>query len=396
MYTSLSHDYQYLDAICSNSTPNNADGDCLAQNGVHDKDSKSSGLTKLEKIPFKFMDMHHDVYNLVIKPYIEEENILPKTGITVIHFDGSIDNLAPEDMQLRLQLQPSTPGLLFDNIGIEYWLKNMAEDGYLKHVVWFKPPWTKGVNDGHRNVCVKSESGSEHEVILDIRTLGRSVFEDVEEDFQDFQSYITEHLSADDPYVIDLELNFFSADNTFTEDHDKCPEYYKKLYELFKIKEPASMSSVDIQVAAEERKKQLNELEEIFKYMHENKAMPSNKCDYSENYKKVSKFREELLKYYEDTDRELHWQHIFDAGRVCNDYQLPVHYTERSDIEKMVKDCVGKILNMLPSPPLAVTVAIMYDYCRQSPEKDLDFIIELLKDLFNSKYNMDCANFIGY
>lgn len=140
----------------SNSTSNNADSNSVVQNG---EDSQSNGLSKPEKIPFKFMDMHHDVYNLVIKPYIEEENILPKTGITVIHFDGSIDDLVPEDMQLRLLLKPpSITRHLFDDTGTEGWLKNMAEDGYLKHVVWFKPPWTKGVNDGHRNVRVKSES----------------------------------------------------------------------------------------------------------------------------------------------------------------------------------------------------------------------------------------------
>lgn len=231
---------------------------------------------------------------------------------------------------------------------------------------------------------------------MDIRTLGKSVFEDVEEDFQDFQSYITQHLSAGDPYVIDLELNFFSADNSFTEDQEKCPEYYKKLYELFKIKEPTSMSSEDIKIAMEERKNQLNELQGIFDYMHENKTMPPVDGEPSENYRKVSEFREELLKYYKDTNDELHWEHIFSAGLVCNDYQLPVHYTERSDIEKMVKDCVGKILDTLPSPPTVVTVAVMYEYCRQSPEKDLDFIIDLLKDLFSTKYNMDSAEFIGY
>lgn len=118
-------------------------------------------LKKAAKIPFKFMDMHYDVISLVIDPSIEEDKILPETGNTVISFTAHLDEIIPDDMQLRLLLKaPSTKNYLFNDHGIGGWAKEIADNGKLKHYIWVKPPWAKGAFDGHRDVQIANEKSN--------------------------------------------------------------------------------------------------------------------------------------------------------------------------------------------------------------------------------------------
>lgn len=230
---------------------------------------------------------------------------------------------------------------------------------------------------------------------IDIKTLGRSVFEEGQEDYEGFQTLFKQYLQPGDPYILDFELSFFSSENSFTADYENCPNYYQLLQDAFKFRMPASMSEADIKEAKEERCKNLAELEDIFDHLFTHRTLPPVEGEMSECYRKVALLKEELLKHY--TDHKIKWQHMYPTGIVCNDCQLPVRRTERSEIERMVNECVSKVVDSLPSPPTVITVAIMYEYLRFSPEKDLDFIIDLLKDLFKKKYsNLDDADFIGY
>lgn len=354
----------------------------------------TNGWRRPEKILFKFFDMHGDMELLIFEPYMEE-NILPKNGLSLVSFNAHIDKIVPEDMQLRLLVTPpSDEKHLFDDFGIETWIHAAAEKGYLKNIIWIKPPWTKGVQDGSRVVQVSSENNTTHDVSLEMKTLCSSIFEDVEEDYDGFKKMFS-RLRPEDPYILDFELSFFTCDNSFTNEYENCPTYYPLFKELFKITPPASMNPDDIKVVYLQREKELKEIDEICQYLHKNRTMPSIEGEPTEIYRKISEIREELLKFYEDS--KIDWKNIYAAGLVCNEFELPIHYTKRDDIVKMVNDCVSKVVDLLPGPPVLITVAVMFEYMRFSPEEDLDFTIDLIQKLFKQKYaNIDSPEFIGY
>lgn len=190
-------------------------------------------------------------------------------------------------------------------------------------------------------------------------------------------------------------MSFFSSDNSFTQKYEKWPEYYQFFKEIFKIKYPESKDEEVIKNSVEENRKNFTELELIFEHLNAHKSLPPVEGEPSLLHEKITYLREELLKHY--TEKEIRWNHIYDAGLVCNDHQMPVHFTDRADIEKMVNECIGKIIDLLPSAPKVVTVAVMYEYLNFTREEDLDFIIDLLKNLFAKKFaNLNGAEFIGY
>lgn len=190
-------------------------------------------------------------------------------------------------------------------------------------------------------------------------------------------------------------MSFFSSNNSFTQKFDKWPEYYQFFAEIFKIKYPESRDEKDIKIAVAENRKNLSELELIFNHLTAHKTMPPLEGEPSILHEKVAHLRGELLKHY--TEKQIVWNQIYDAGLVCNDHELPVHFTKREDIEKMVNDCVAKIIDLLPCSPGVITVAIMYEYLNFTKEEDLDFILTLLIDLFAKKFT-DLAKpvFINY
>lgn len=326
------------------------------------------------RIPVIVMDQHHRA-NKYIQQYIEE-NVVPKTGNTLIHLDAHIDELVPEDMQIRVQLESkSTKFRLYRGFGIENWIKAGVDNECFKHVIWVKPPWAIQTSDGHRDL--------ENGVTLDIKTLGKSIFENGEEDFDGFKTLFSKYLSPGDPYILDLELNFFSSDNPFTTDYPDAEGYYPKLSDIFKLNVPAKTDQESLERAAEQRNKDLEEMNEILEYLEKNRILPEIDGELSEIYKKIVDLREELLKKYEDTD--INWHNIYESGVACNNHLLPVHHTKREDIEKMF-ELVAKLLDILETPPAIVTIALMYEYDRYVPRDDYEYLQEKLQDFFTEKY----------
>ncbi|GLV32737.1 Misexpression suppressor of ras 6 [Carabus blaptoides fortunei] len=320
------------------------------------------------------MDQHHRA-NKYIQEYIEQ-NVVPKTGNTLIHFDAHIDELVPEDMQIRVQLESkSTQFRLYREFGLENWIKTGVDNKCFKHVIWVKPPWAIQTGDGHRDL--------ENDVTLDIKTLGRSIFENDEEDLDGFKTIFSKYLSPGDPYILDFELNFFSSDNPFTTDYPDAEGYYSRLSDLFKLNLPAERDNESLERAAEQRDKELKEMSEILEYLEKNRVLPEVDGNPSMIYKKIVDLREELLKYYED--KEINWHNIYESGVACNNHLLPVHHTKREDIEKMFK-LVEKLLDILETPPAMVTIALMYEYDRYVPQTDYVYLQEKLQEFFEERY----------
>lgn len=115
-------------------------------------------LVVQKKIPFKLMDMHAQVFYMLTDPTIEDY-ILSNTKNTIISFNAHADLIIPPEMQFKTKLGPSdSKQRLFDDLGTQSWIKELAEKMSTLNVIWIKPPWTKGVDDGHSSFNVKDES----------------------------------------------------------------------------------------------------------------------------------------------------------------------------------------------------------------------------------------------
>lgn len=337
------------------------------------------------KIPVVVMDQHHNAYK-IIKRYVHQKNVLPKTGNTIIHFDAHVDELIPDEMQIRTRVEAkSTRFRLFGDCGQENWLKKAVNDNVLKHVVWIKPPWALQTEDAHIEL---SEN-----VTLDIKTLGRSVFSNIPEDYDGFEQ-IFSTLSPGDPYILDFEYNFFSSDSPFCAEYLDAPDYYSKLKELFKLEIPEDKTEIQIENASNRRHAKLEVLYEIFMYLQQHRTLS---LDVKEGDKKlfteVSELKNHLQQYY--SEENINWKNIYEAGLVSNDYILPVHHTTPEDIRKLL-DCISKLLDLLPNPPSLITISIMYEYDRYTPKDTLDFIQNTLHDFFSSKYEDVYFEYLDY
>lgn len=324
------------------------------------------------------MDLHYYGHR-TIQRFIDD-GLLPKTGNTLIRLDAHGDRIFPLDMNILTPLRARAARTnMYRDEGTEIWVKEAVDANILEHIIWAKAPWTKHMLEGNRTL--------ENGVTVDVKTLGRSIFEDVDEDFEGFQTIFNKYISKGDPYIIDMAFNFFSADSPHRENHyENADNYFGQLQELFKIEIPETNNEEEIQKCVERRYEQLDELHHLFYYIHEHKTLPPVAEEPSERYKKVAKLREDLLKHYPDD--EIKWDYIFEDGNYASDYVLPVHHTKHEDIKRMVEECLGKLLDLLPSPPALIMMGVMYDYDRHTPRKDRKIITKTLEDLFKSRYDI--------
>lgn len=101
--------------------------------------------------------MHEEVLNQVINPFIED-HILSSTTNTIISFNAHVDAIVPPEMQFKTRLESSVSAGLFKDMGKQYWIKELAKKMRQLNVIWVKPPWTKGVDDGHSSFNIEDES----------------------------------------------------------------------------------------------------------------------------------------------------------------------------------------------------------------------------------------------
>lgn len=322
------------------------------------------------------MDLHHYSYR-TIQLFITK-GILPKTGNVIIHLDAHGDKIIPADLNVLTPLRArSARSDIYRDYGTEVWMKEAVDDGVLKHIIWAKPPWTISAKEGHREL--------ENGVTVDVKNFCQSLFDGPPEDYEGFQNIFNKYISEGDPYIIDMEFNFFSADSPHAGYYDKSKKYYTVLQELFTINVPNTDDEQEIQNAVKSRYEQLDELRAIFDHLQKYRTLPEVP-EKSTAYQKVSLLRDELLQHYEEKD--IKWNYLYEDGNYANDYILPVHYTPHDKIEEMIKDCLGKLMDLLPSPPGLITMAVMYDYDRYTPKKDRKCITRNLENFFKSRYNV--------
>lgn len=361
-------------------------------------------LKKFDKIPIFIAEYHHDVLPFIFRCIGSKH--LPFEGNTIIHLDSHPDMLIPKDMPAEKVFDKEQ---LYETISIENWLMPAAYGGQLTNLVWVKPPWAKQMDDGCKKfkigkhkikgtICVTStecyfvseclfalanELENTKDIVVDVITLGENTDNSETQEKETIKNMVKKYLTKKKPYILDIDLDFFSTSNPFKLLYSSA-NLYSKLLPLYAFKKSETDKVEDIKKSADDREAQLSELGGIFKHIQKHRNLPQSSENPSAIYQKVAEIRDNILKNYEDND--IDWELIHDAGCTCDETELPDHVTEKEDMDKMFEGCFTRLLQHLPCPPTIITISRSTedDY---TPSEDVEYIqvkvLECLKKHFD-------------
>ncbi|XP_076253220.1 misexpression suppressor of ras 6 [Rhynchophorus ferrugineus] len=358
-------------------------------------------LKKYKKIPIYIVEYHNEVIPFIYRNIGSKH--LPCQGITLIHFDSHPDMLIPKQMPAEKVYSKTE---LFDELSIENWIMPAAYAGHFTHLFWVKPVWAKQIDDGDyyfkigrdktqgtirvnckENYFVyeglyKSEQELDHikEVRLNVATLGNRIMNG-----NDDLSQIKITLSTcTAPYILDIDLDFFSTSNPFRKLYDKA-NMYERVKEIYKFKPLKSKTDDALISFTKEREDQLQQLERTFKSIQDNKELKLDDITDPDVGLKITKLYETLLENY--SEEYIDWELIHDAGCTWDDTDLPHHVSTEEQLEVMF-ETFTTFLESLSTAPVVITISRSTedDY---TPGEDVDTIQEKVLEILKDKYNCE-------
>lgn len=349
----------------------------------------SEGRKFFKKTPIYIVEPHDEVLPCIYRCLGSKH--LPFEGNTIIHLDSHPDMLIPKDMPADSVLDKYK---LFDDISIENWLMPAAYAGHFKNLVWVKPPWSHQMTDGVRKFLIGKHRASGNirvtcsesyflsdglyspeedlentrPLTLQVITIGRSVIEPIDvDDFSKIATILRGYLPEKDvPFVLDVDLDFFSTLNPFKEMYENV-NLYEKLAKMYYFEKPVSNDDETLKQVSDARLEQLTTLEKIFAHLQEFRNLrglrETLKFEELEYFEAISRLYEEMTNIYKESD--IDWLQIHDAGCTIDDTELPHHVTSKSDIDKFIEGTFRSFLRVLPAEPTIVTIARSADddYC---------------------------------
>lgn len=303
---------------------------------------------------------------------------------------------------------------LFGEISIENWILPAAYAGHLKHLIWVKPPWAKQMSDGvttfligrHKDTgtirltcsepyfvseglyAAHEELENTREITLHAMTIGLFI-EDPgkKDDFVGISSALRQYLpEKDTPYILDVDLDFFSTKNPFKTLYENA-NLYEKLAPLYAFQRPESNDPEILKEISAVRNEQLTELESLFDYLQENRSLQGYEGERSPRYEAVQLIFREVTSVYKES--EIDWKLVHDAGCTRDDTDLPDHVTKPNDLDRLMTGTFASFLAALPADPTIVTIARSTEdeYC---PPDQVDQIqVGVLEELRQRLGDMD-------
>ncbi|XP_061933126.1 UPF0489 protein C5orf22 homolog [Apis cerana] len=354
-----------------------------------------------KRIPIHIVEDHDEVLSFIYRCLGSKH--LPFEGNAFVHLDSHPDMLIPKTMLANTVWDKNQ---LFSEISIENWILPAAYAGHFKHLIWVKPPWANQIVDGvttffigkHKDngsirlTCPEPYFVSEglysaleelentREIILHVITIG-SFIEDPtkKDDFLAVSSVLRQYLpEKDTPYILDIDLDFFSTKNPFKNLYDRV-NLYDKLATLYAFQRPDSTDHEVLREITIARNEQLAELENLFGHLDEHRSLQGYEGEKSARYEAVQLIYQELTSVYKQS--EIDWKMIHDAGCTRDDTDLPHHVTKPNDLDRLISGTFRSFLAALPAPPTIVTIArsSQDEYC---PSENVDQIqVGVLEEL---------------
>lgn len=354
--------------------------------------SGSVSRTKIfNELPVYVVENHNEVLPFIYKCIGSKH--LPLEGNTMVHLDSHPDMLIPKGMSADTVWNKYE---LFDKVSIENWILPGAYAGHFKNIFWVKPPWAKQMDDGDRDFVIgKTKTTGEirltslesyflsealysakedlencRNVNLSVVTLGNYLENSAEtDDFSVFKRNL--ELFQNTPYILDVDLDFFSTRNPFKHLY-KNAALYEELKKIYNFEPPDTNSLENIQQFVSCREEYLNNLLSAWKYV----AKHGDLKGFEHNSKwvtEVGKLAKTVTSLYNDVD----WELIHDAGCTIDNTELPEHVSSREDIQCLIDKSFCNLLRELPSKPTIITISRSSedDYC---PPEDVDWIQDLV------------------
>lgn len=262
-------------------------------------DTKSlNNLKCYKKIPIYVVEEHNDALQFIYAAIGGKR--LPVEGTTLVHFDAHPDMLI--DRKLKGSEARSGRQLL-PLLQIENWIVPAAAAGHIDRVVWLRPPWAKQFSDGTRTIYVGDhpETGLLRVNCIEPYYLSDALYSPQLVNERCFSYTVAElntnkgekkieelaqRLQICEPYVLDLDLDFFSTGNPFLHLFEDI-NLYDRLEPIFGYDIPSNYDKNNIETFCRSRESQLQELEMLFNYLELHDNLQEYKGPKSQLFEKV-------------------------------------------------------------------------------------------------------------
>ncbi|XP_060806955.1 UPF0489 protein C5orf22 homolog [Amyelois transitella] len=363
-------------------------------------ESLNQPLKRFKKVPVYVVEEHNEALQFIYSAIGGKK--LPLEGTTMLHFDAHPDMLIDRKMK---GAEARAGKNLLPLLQIENWIVPAAAAGHLRRVVWMRPPWATQFSDGTRDIRVgdhphtgqlRVDSKEPYYMsdalysthLLNERTFTFTVAEIAEptrKKSDDELQKLVDTISISKPYVLDIDLDFFSTGNPFLNLYDKI-SLYDLLEPIFNFNLPENDDVETVEKVVKQREEQLNELENIFEHLEENGNLQAYEGEKTDLLTKVSVVVDAVTKEAERLGDSPDWFAIFAGGCTRDQGGLPFHISTEQEVEDMVNQSLLPLLRRLPAPVL-ITVARSTDdgYC---PKHQVDFIqslvLKTLQEVFDT------------
>ncbi|KAI1902262.1 hypothetical protein AGOR_G00042890 [Albula goreensis] len=186
-------------------------------------------------------------------------------------------------------------------------------------------------------------------------------------------------IQQDEPYILDIDLDFFSCKNPFKEMYTE--EEYTILQSLYSFHKPSENADEDeLQDCVERRVRQLEDLETAFADLIDDDGEETlGRWATDPRMEAVVRLVRSLRSRMESPDYEM----VHQAGLTCDYSELPHHVSSEEEIQRLVR-AVCLILQALPKPTLVtVSRSSLDEYC---PPGQVDSIQNQILGTLESLY----------
>ncbi|XP_041975477.1 UPF0489 protein C5orf22 homolog [Aricia agestis] len=357
--------------------------------------SEPTPLKIFKRIPIHVVEEHNDALQHIYSAIGAMR--LPLENNTLLHLDAHPDMLV--DRKLKGEEARAGKSVL-PLLQIENWIVPAAAAGHIGRVVWLRPPWARQLADGTRSVRVgdqpdtgllRLDSAEPYylsDALFSPRLVNERIFQLTVAELSDTNDVreLANGLAVGKPYILDIDLDFFSTGNPFLKLYESI-KLYDRLEEIFGFQLPIDDSEESILRCVESREKQLVELESLFDYLEKNNELDEYGGAKSELYEKVYRLARLVWKEAERMNERPDWWAIYAAGCTRDQGGLPHHISSDSEIHVAVTRTLKSLLLHLPQPTI-ITISRSTDdgYC---PPDQVDLIqslvLETLKDIYDSE-----------
>ncbi|GFO27096.1 upf0489 protein c5orf22 homolog [Plakobranchus ocellatus] len=261
-----------------------------------------ANLRKSKELLVHIVEQHNDAVPPIHRAVASR--LLPFSNAAMIHLDSHPDLLIPVHMPAETVFKPSE---LYESLSIENWLVPLVFAKHFDHIVWVKPPWANQipvskqrflVGQCTQSGCIRvtskenyfltdglfrpSSELSDHSMLIlqveevlpqawaelnpsypPVKPASKTVKQTDKHPTKEKTWIQRIHDSVKDkPYVLDVDLDFFSTANPFRDVLE--PEEEQALRRLYHYTTPRENSDESIASFTSLREEQLDSLEAIF------------------------------------------------------------------------------------------------------------------------------------